>query len=290
MSKKRRWSDDYVRVGFTCIGKTEDLQKTQCMLCDTVFSNANLKPSKLQEHSDNRYGVANVVSHDEENLRAKRVRFHSRASLASLSFVSVEKPLLMTTYQVTFKVEKSKKHTIGEEIINPGVLEVATTILENEARKKLECLVWQIILFRRELLVWIEILYKLPHRCRGRHIFGIAKDFFPNFPKLARNIFVRLFLQIISHKDPLFGMTSKNGLHVFFCKRWVPFLKSNNVARHFWNQATLRAIFAQSFRDFAQILEILPRLSGILPRFSTNHNFCWCACTPVSYTTELSHI
>jgi len=32
--------------------KNEDLQKPQCMLCETVFSNVNLKPFKLQKHFD----------------------------------------------------------------------------------------------------------------------------------------------------------------------------------------------------------------------------------------------
>ena len=51
MLKKRKWNDDYVRFGFTCIEKTEDLQKPQGILCETVFSNANLKPSKLKNTS-----------------------------------------------------------------------------------------------------------------------------------------------------------------------------------------------------------------------------------------------
>jgi len=29
-------------------------------------------------------------------------------------------------------------------------------------------------------------------------------------------------------------VTSKKGLQVFFCKRWAPFFKSNNVERHFY--------------------------------------------------------
>jgi len=31
------------------------------------------------------------------------------------------------------------------------------------------------------------------HRCRSRQMFGGAKDSWPNFPKLARKVFVRLF-------------------------------------------------------------------------------------------------
>ena len=130
MSKKRKWNDDYVRFGFTCNGKIEDLHKPQCMLCGTVFSNANLKPSKLQEHFNNRHGGANVAGHDVKSLQAKRARFDSRATLPKLGFLSVDKPLLMASYQVAFKVAKSKKpHIIAEELIKPCVLEMATTVL-----------------------------------------------------------------------------------------------------------------------------------------------------------------
>ncbi|XP_047491208.1 protein ZBED8-like [Penaeus chinensis] len=45
----------------------------------------------------------------------------------------------MASYQVAFKVAKSKKpHTIAEELIKPCVLEIDTAVLGNEARKKLE--------------------------------------------------------------------------------------------------------------------------------------------------------
>jgi len=64
------------------------------------------------------------------------------------------------------------------------------------------------------------------HRCRSRQIFGDAKDFCLNFPKLARKVFVQLlrtnFLTQRSRR-PIFSMTSKKGLHVF----------SANFGRHF---------------------------------------------------------
>jgi len=46
------------------MSKTEDLENSQRMLCETVFSNPNLKPSKLQEHFYNRHDRTNVVGHD----------------------------------------------------------------------------------------------------------------------------------------------------------------------------------------------------------------------------------
>jgi len=42
-----------------------------------------------------------------------------------------------------------------------------------------------------------------------------------------------------------FGMTSKEGLHVFFCKRWAPFFE----IKQRW------ALFFLDFRDFARIFD-----------------------------------
>ena len=111
MSKKRKWKDDYVQFGFTCTGATEDLQKPQCIFCNVVFSSANLKPSKLQEHFNNRHGGADVAGHDVESFNAKRIHFGSRATLPKLGFVSADKPLLMASYHVAYKVAKGKPHT-----------------------------------------------------------------------------------------------------------------------------------------------------------------------------------
>ena len=48
-------------------------------------------------------------------------------------------------------------------------------------------------------------------------------------PNLPEKFFVRLCLQLLSHKDRenlFFGVTSKKRLHVFFCKRWAPFFEA----------------------------------------------------------------
>ena len=139
MSKKRKWNDNYVKFGFTCTETTEGLQKPQCIFCNVVFSNANLKPSKLREHFNNRHGGADVSGHDVESLKAKRIRFESRGTLPKLGFVSADKPLLMASYHVAYNVAKSKKpHTIAEEVIKPCVLQMTKIVLGKEASKKLE--------------------------------------------------------------------------------------------------------------------------------------------------------
>jgi len=74
----------YVSVALA--SEKQHLQKPQCMFYDAVFSNANLKQSKLQELFEDRHGEANVVGH--ESLRAKRASLDSRAAtLPKLGFV-----------------------------------------------------------------------------------------------------------------------------------------------------------------------------------------------------------
>ena len=92
------------------------------MLCETFLSNTNSKPSMVQEHCHNQYGGADFADHDEKSLRAKRAHYDSQTTLPKLGYVSVNKPLPMASYQVAFKVAKSKKcHSIAEELIKNHV-------------------------------------------------------------------------------------------------------------------------------------------------------------------------
>ena len=48
MSKKRKWSEDYVKHGFTCLTEPGGTERPQCILCSKVLSNAYRKPSRLK--------------------------------------------------------------------------------------------------------------------------------------------------------------------------------------------------------------------------------------------------
>jgi len=63
-----------------------------------------------------------------------------------------------------------------------------------------------------------------------------CEGFLPEFPQIPRKVIVQLlptnFLQDISR--PLFGVTSKKDLHVFFCKSWASFLHGfSGILRRF---------------------------------------------------------
>ncbi|XP_076358915.1 protein FAM200C-like [Tachypleus tridentatus] len=138
MLKKRKWNDEYVKFGFTCTTEKDGTQRPQCILCSTLFSNANLKPSKLDEHFKNKHGGRDA-GNDIVTLRVKRARFDQVGTLPTYGFSPTEKPLLRASYEVAYQIAKSKKpHTIGEELIKPCALEMAKIVLGKEAEKKLQ--------------------------------------------------------------------------------------------------------------------------------------------------------
>ena len=77
-----KWNDGYVRYGFTCTTEKDGTQRPQFVLCNVVFSNANLKPSKLDEHFKNLHGGLEA-GYDVESLKVKIARFDSAGTLSA---------------------------------------------------------------------------------------------------------------------------------------------------------------------------------------------------------------
>ena len=101
------------------------------------------------------------------------------------------------------------------------------------------------------------------HKCSSKQMFQNAKDIFPNFPKFARNVSVRLLPTIsLPQRRPFFGVSSnKKDLNVFSGNRWAPFCE----IKQRW-------------------VPFLLGFSEILPRLLTNQTFLGCACTPAQPT------
>ncbi|XP_068246893.1 protein FAM200C-like [Palaemon carinicauda] len=117
MSKKRKWNGEYVKFGFTRDTEKDGTQRPQCILCSTLFSNANLKPSKLDEHFKNKHGGRDAGNYI-VTLSAKRARFDQFGTLPTYRFSPTGKPLLCASYEVAYQIAKSKKpHTFGEALI-----------------------------------------------------------------------------------------------------------------------------------------------------------------------------
>jgi hypothetical protein len=52
--KRRKYDDDYIKLGFTCHGDQECL-KRRGVICSDVLANSSLKPSLLRRHSETRH-------------------------------------------------------------------------------------------------------------------------------------------------------------------------------------------------------------------------------------------
>jgi len=107
-------------------------------------------------------------------------------------------------------------------------------------------------------------------RCRGRQIFGGAKDFCPNLLKLTRKICVSKMIRTLLWKS------HKKGLHVYYGE------EKSQIQTYFDSQShhhTMRRKLSKHLcPNFAGFFSVF---SEILPGFLTNQSFWGGACTPV---------
>ncbi|XP_072401045.1 SCAN domain-containing protein 3-like, partial [Diabrotica undecimpunctata] len=122
----------YLKYGF--IKSPSNKALPMCLICQRVFSNEAMKPSRLQEHLTKIH-----PDRKDRNLSyfemLKKQHF-KRPTLASI-FSAVSKQDddgLRASYNISLLIAKSgKPHTIGEELILPAVSEVLRTVLHQPA-------------------------------------------------------------------------------------------------------------------------------------------------------------
>nr|XP_024655565.1 protein ZBED8-like [Maylandia zebra] len=136
--KKRKWLDEYVQYGFTCITERDGSERPICMICNAKLSNSSLAPAKLKEHFLKLHGDGEYKNTTLAEFKVKRARFDERPTLPALGFVPVNKPILTASYEVAYLIAKQgKPHTIGETLVKPAALKMANLILGTAAEGKL---------------------------------------------------------------------------------------------------------------------------------------------------------
>ena len=55
VAKKRKCKEEYTHFGFTMTKSSDGDERPQCILCNVLFCNANMKPSRLKEHFNNKH-------------------------------------------------------------------------------------------------------------------------------------------------------------------------------------------------------------------------------------------
>ncbi|KRX47487.1 SCAN domain-containing protein 3 [Trichinella murrelli] len=102
-----------------------------CLICEKVFSNEAMKPSRLLEHW-------RKVHEDKakKDFHFETFKFHARPTLTTMfsSAAQQESDGMKASYNISLLIAKTgKPHTIGEELILPAVSEVLHTVLHKPA-------------------------------------------------------------------------------------------------------------------------------------------------------------
>ncbi|CAH1971315.1 unnamed protein product [Acanthoscelides obtectus] len=134
-TKKRKFTEDYVKFGFTCIEKDE-LQLPQCVICMKVLSNYSMKPNRLERHLKHHHST--LVLKTKELFSSKAESLKRMRLDKSRSYHTDVSHHLKASFEIGFMKQKQKKpHTIGEELIKLCVQKVSQIILGENAEQKM---------------------------------------------------------------------------------------------------------------------------------------------------------
>ncbi|KAF2366865.1 Ribonuclease H-like domain [Trinorchestia longiramus] len=114
-AKKRKYSDEYIKYGFTVIERN-GFHLPQCVICHTVLSNDALRPDRLERHLS-----TNHKALKEKPNKFFTVKLHelNRMKLDSSSDFHQETwKLVEASYELLLLIAKAKKpHSVGETLL-----------------------------------------------------------------------------------------------------------------------------------------------------------------------------
>lgn len=131
--KCRQYSVDYLKFGF--IPSPSNEQLPMCLICEAVFSNEAMKPSRLSDHLKKKHSYK--ANEDVNYFRNLKERHEKRTTAVTAFFKKTDHQKekgLVASYKISLMIAKcAKPHTIGETLILPAVKEVITTVMECDA-------------------------------------------------------------------------------------------------------------------------------------------------------------
>lgn len=134
LQKKRLYTDDYIKYGFTFIEKNGS-HLPQCVICHVVLSNDAMRPGRLERHLTTNHSALKDKPTDffiAKKNGLKRMKLDSTGSFRMENEKAVE-----ASYKIAFLIAKDKKpHTIGESLIKPCLLTACSTILSEDSCNK----------------------------------------------------------------------------------------------------------------------------------------------------------
>ncbi|KDR08680.1 Zinc finger MYM-type protein 6, partial [Zootermopsis nevadensis] len=134
----RHYDKEYLKLGFIVAPGSELSPRPLCVICSEVLSNDAMKPSKLARHLHSKHRDFTDKPLDVFN----RLRDQMKLQKTQMKTMTIsDKSLLKASYLVALRIAKTKKlFTIGEELVQPCILDVVQEILGPQATKKLEAI------------------------------------------------------------------------------------------------------------------------------------------------------
>ncbi|XP_056647440.1 SCAN domain-containing protein 3-like [Diorhabda sublineata] len=130
--KCRQYNVDYLKFGF--IPSLSNKQLPLCLICNKVFSNDAMKPSKLEDHL--RRCHPDKLDKDLKYFQTLKENLQKRSTLDKMFTLTSQRNDggFRASYNISLLIAKSgKPHTIGEQLILPAVEEVIKTVLHKPA-------------------------------------------------------------------------------------------------------------------------------------------------------------
>ncbi|XP_039877592.1 zinc finger BED domain-containing protein 5-like [Simochromis diagramma] len=201
-SKKRKYDDNYISLGFTCIN-IGGFSRPQCVICAKALSQNSMKPSLLRRHLETNH----------PHLKNKPREYFERqlkSLLTSKTCIQVpdlmNKNRLQASYMVSYRVAKnSKPHTFVEDLILPAALDMVGTIWGKRQKKTIQSIPSSNNTVSRRINAMSEnLLQQLLLRIRHSEFYAIQLDESTDVAGLVHLLYVRYIHEGTIKEDMLF--------------------------------------------------------------------------------------
>ena len=174
-TKKRCYSEEYLKLGFTCI-ISGGVEKPQCVICSMVLSSESLKPSKLKRHLETNHPAC--VNMDVEYFRQKERNIKRQRLDFTGDFQPQSTGVIQASFEIAYQIAINKKpHTIGEKLVKPCMLKAVKLILGDVSAKKMQQLFLSDKTIRRRISkMSIDVKEQIINEVKNSPLFSFQLD------------------------------------------------------------------------------------------------------------------
>ena len=133
--KKRKYSEDYIKYGFTSITRGSE-ELPQCVVCYKTLSNDAMRPNRLERHLTGNH--PELINKHKDYFCAKRNALQKGRLDGSGLFNQESANIVMASYELALIIAKEKKpHIIGETLVKPCMVRGVELVLGKDSSNKI---------------------------------------------------------------------------------------------------------------------------------------------------------